>query len=653
MPDFTEELKKLPDKPGIYIMRGASDEVLYVGKAKILKNRVRQYFQGNRDRGAKIERMISQIVRFETIVTDSEMEALILENNLIKEHRPRYNTLLTDDKTYPFLKITIDEAFPRVRLARKMGHDKAKYFGPYPSSYALKETMDLLRKIYHIRDCNRKLPQDIGKARPCLNYHIHQCDAPCQGFISEEDYHKSVEEVLKFLDGKYDTVLKDLEKRMNDCSEALEFEKAAELRDLRNNVLRIVEKQKITDTSGENRDVIGFASDEEDAVIQMFFIRGGRLIGRDRFYLKVNTENSNGEILIAFLKQFYAGSAYIPAEILLPFVPDEIDDAEKEEISVVEEWLSKIQGRKVRLHMPQKGLKEKLLRLATENAALILKNDREKMKREEGKTIGAVKELAEILGLSKLVRIESYDISNTGGFISVGSMVVYEKGKPKPGDYRKFRIKSVEGPNDVASLREVIFRRFSHGIKERNSFGENINSVSGGADYADNVHNVGSDSNAGSFNIFPDLILMDGGKGQVNAARQVLDELDISLPICGMVKDDKHRTRGLYFNDVELPIDKHSECFKLLTRIQDETHRFAITYHRSLRGKNQVKSVLDDIPGIGSKRRIALMKHFQGIEELKAATVEELSQIPSMDARSSKAVKDYFSNSVVANITPK
>ena len=609
--DIQEELKKLPGKPGVYLMHDEKDEIIYVGKAVSLKNRVRQYFQSSRNKGAKIEQMVTHIRRFEYIITDSELEALVLECNLIKEHRPKYNTMLMDDKAYPFIKVTVEEPYPRVMLARRMVKDKSRYFGPYTSAGAVKDTIELIRRLYHVRSCNRKLPRDIGKERPCLNYHIHQCKAPCQGYISEEEYRKSIQEVLRFLGGNYEGILKDLEEKMNQASEELEFERAIEYRELLSSVQKIAQKQKITDTAGEDRDILAVALEGEDAVVQVFFIRGGRLIGRDHFYLKIGEGDGAGEILSSFVKQFYAGTPYIPAEIMLP---EPVADAE-----VIEEWLSGKRGRKVHIRIPQKGMKEKLVELAEKNAALVLNTDKERLKREEGRTIGAVKELEKILGLTGIRRMEAYDISNTSGFASVGSMVVYERGKPKRNDYRKFRIKGVQGPDDYASMEEVLTRRFQHGLEEQKE-GKDL----------------------GGFREFPDLILMDGGKGQVNVALEVLEKLGLSIPVCGMVKDDNHRTRGLYYNNTELPIDRDSECFRLITRIQDEAHRFAITFHRQLRGKSQVHSVLDDIPGVGPARRKDLMRHFENIEAIRNADIEELKKLPSMNEKSARDVYHFF-----------
>lgn len=609
--NIQEELKKLPGRPGVYLMHDETDQIIYVGKAISLKNRVRQYFQSSRNKGVKIEQMVTHIRRFEYIVTDSELEALVLECNLIKEHRPKYNTMLMDDKAYPFIKVTTGEAYPRIMLARQMKKDKARYFGPYTSSQAVRDTIDLIHKLYHIRSCNRLLPKDIGKERPCLNYHIKQCEAPCQGYISQEEYRKSIDEVIRFLNGNFDIILKHLEDKMMAASEALEFEKAIEYRELLNSVKKVAQKQKITDSSGEDRDVMAVACQDEDAVVQVFFIRGGRLIGRDHFYLRISEEDKKSEILNSFIKQYYAGTPFLPGELMLP---EEIEEQE-----LLESWLSAKKGQKVTIRVPKKGTKEKLVELAEENARMVLSKDKERLKREEGRTIGAVKEITSLLGLEQIIRMEAYDISNTNGFESVGSMVVYEKGKPKRNDYRKFKIKSVKGPDDYASMREVLTRRFTHGLKERE---ENVE--------------------AGKFTTFPDLILMDGGRGQVNIALQVLDELKLNIPVCGMVKDDNHRTRGLYYNNVEIPIDRNSEAFKLITRIQDEAHRFAIEFHRQLRGKGQVHSVLDDIEGIGPARRKALMRHYLSLDAIRSATVEELAQLPSMNEKAAESVYQFF-----------
>lgn len=609
--DIQEELKKLPGKPGVYIMHDEMDAIIYVGKAISLKNRVRQYFQSSRNKGVKIEQMVTHIRRFEYIVTDSELEALVLECNLIKEHHPKYNTMLMDDKTYPFIKVSTNEAFPRVMLARKIQKDKAKYFGPYTSAGAVRDTIELLHKLYHIRSCNRNLPRDIGKERPCLNYHIKQCDAPCQGYISQEDYGQAVTEVIRFLNGNFDGIQKELEQKMQGASEALEFEKAIEYRELLNSVKKISQKQKITDSRGEDRDILAAATAEEDAVVQVFFIRGGRLIGRDHFYLRIIKGETIGNILDSFIKQYYAGTPFIPGELM---VQEELEDTE-----LIEEWLSAKRGGKVNVHVPKKGTKEKLVELAENNAQLVLMKDKERLKREEGRTIGAVKEIEKLLDLQDIYRMEAYDISNTNGFESVGSMVVYDRGKPKRNDYRKFKIKGIKGADDYGSMREVLTRRFTHGLREREESKE-----------------------LGGFTAFPDLILMDGGKGQVNVALEVLDSLNLNIPVCGMVKDDRHRTRGLYYQNREIEIDRSSEAFRLVTRIQDEAHRFAIEYHKRLRGKGQVHSILDDIEGIGDTRRKALMRKFSGLDEIRAATVEELEAIPSMNEKAAQSVYNFF-----------
>lgn len=615
--NIEEELKKLPGRPGVYIMHDENDAIIYVGKAISLKNRVRQYFQSSRNKGPKIEQMVTRIRRFEYIVTDSELEALVLECNLIKEHRPKYNTMLKDDKTYPFIKVTVGEDYPRVLFSRSMKKDKSKYYGPYTSAGAVKDTIDLIRKLYKLRSCNRSLPKEIGNGRPCLNYHIKQCNAPCQGYVSKEEYRRSVEEALDFLNGNYSPVLKMLEEKMQQASDAMDFEEAITYRDLLSSVRQVAQKQKITNGDGEDKDVLALAADGTDAVVQVFFIRGGRLIGRDHFFVKIGLYDKKATILNSFIKQFYSGTPFIPRELML--------EVEVEEHELLEQWLTGKRGQRVFLRVPKKGTKEKLVELARENAAIVLNQDRERIKREEGRTIGAVKEIAQLLGMSHISRMEAYDISNISGFESVGSMVVFEKGKPKRSDYRKFKIKSVDGPNDYASLEEVLTRRFAHGLEEQKELKEKQ-----------------MDQELGSFSRFPDLILMDGGKGQVNVALRVMEKLGLNIPICGMVKDDFHRTRGLYYENVELPIDDHSEGFKLITRIQDEAHRFAIEYHRSLRSKEQVHSILDDIEGIGPARRKALMRSFQSLQAIREAGEEELARIPSMNAASARQVYKFF-----------
>ena len=612
-----EELKKLPDQPGVYIMHDSRDAIIYIGKAVSLRKRVHQYFQPSHDEGIKKAQMVKQIARFEYIVTDSELEALVLECNLIKEHRPKYNTMLRDDKTYPYIRVTLGEDFPRVLFSRQQKKDKSRYFGPYTSAGAVKDTIELVNKIYQLRTCNRNLPRDTGKDRPCLNYHIHQCTAPCQGYITKEAYRERVDAVVEFLNGNYAPVLKSLEEKMNTASANLEFEKAIEYRELLNSVRQIAQKQKITHTDGEDKDIIALAADDRDAVVQVFFIRDGKLIGREHFYVKIGTEDTKAQILTTFIKQFYSGTPFIPREIMLP--------QEIEEQEVLADWLGEKRGSKVYIRVPQKGMKEKLVELAQKNAKMVLAQDREKIKREEGRTIGALKEIEQLLDMKGLNRVEAYDISNTSGFESVGSMIVYEKGKPKRSDYRKFKLRTVSGPDDYASMYEVLTRRFTHGMREMEEMEEK--------DLSEEY---------GSFTRFPDLIMMDGGRGQVNIALKVLEELHLNIPVCGMVKDDNHRTRGLYYHNVEIPIDRGSEGFKLITRIQDEAHRFAIEYHRSLRSKEQVHSVLDDIPDIGPARRKALMKKYQSLEAIREATEEDLAQTDSMSPQAARSVYRFF-----------
>lgn len=615
--NIEDELKKLPSQPGVYLMHDAKDEIIYVGKAVSLKNRVRQYFQSSRNKSAKIEQMVSRIARFEYIVTDSEMEALVLECNLIKEHQPRYNTMLKDDKAYPYIKVTVGEDFPRVMLARTMKKDKNRYFGPYTSAGAVKDTIDLIHKLYKIRTCSRNLPRDTGKERPCLNYHIKQCDAPCQGYISKEEYGENIRQVLEFLNGRYDGVLKNLEEKMKAASDAMDFEKAIEYRDLLSSVKKVAQKQKITSSNMEDRDIIAMARDDMDAVVQVFFVREGKLIGRDHFRMSVATAETRGQILSSFVKQFYAGTPFLPKELWVQY--------ELEDMELIGQWLSARKGQKVRITVPKKGDKERLVELAEKNAALVLIQDNERNKREEMRTIGAMNQVAQWLGLENVRRMEAFDISNISGYESVGSMVVFENGRPKRSDYRKFRIKTVIGPNDYASMKEVLTRRFTHGMEEEKQ-----------------LKNQGVEKEFGSFTRFPDLLMMDGGKGQVNIALEVMEQLGLSIPVCGMVKDDSHRTRGLYYQNVEIPIDRHSEGFRLITRIQDEAHRFAIEYHRSLRSKSQVRSILDEIPGIGDTRRKSLMRSFQSLDAVREASVEELCQVPGMNRAAAESVYQFF-----------
>ena len=619
--DVQQELKKLPPKPGVYIMHDERDAIIYVGKAVNLHNRVRSYFRKIVGRGPQIDQMVKQIARFEYIVTDSELEALILENNLIKEHRPKYNTMLKDDKTYPYIKVTVGEPYPRILFARRQHKDKARYFGPYTSSQAVKSTIELLNQMYGLRDCAKVLPRDCGKERPCLNLHMERCCAPCTGEVPEEEYKKRVDMALEFLSGHYDPIISDLTRKMTQASEAMEFEKAIRYRDLLNNVQQVAQKQKMSESLGENRDILGIAVDnsspDSDGVVQIFFLRDGKLIGREHFYMTHVAGRKKQDILSQFIRQFYGGTPSIPREIVLPCEPDDRE--------LLEQWLTAVKGSKVSLKVPVKGQKEKLVELANTNAGLVLDKDRERLKREEGRTIGAVREIEQLLGLKSANRMEAFDISNISGFANVGSMVVYEKGKPKRSDYRKFRIKTVSGPNDYACMKEVLTRRFRHGMDEQKELDRSR-----------------IDREFGSFTKFPDLLMMDGGRGQVNIALQVLEELGLSIPVCGMVKDDHHRTRGLYYNNTEIPIDRSGEAFKLITRVQDEAHRFAIEYHRSLRGKAQTASALEEIPGIGPARKKALMREFGSIEEIAAADQERLAQVPEITAAAAEEIYRYF-----------
>ncbi len=595
--DIQEELKKLPHSPGVYLHHDARDEIIYIGKAKNLKNRVSQYFQSSRSRSPKIDKMVSQIAYFEYIVTDSEVEALILENNLIKENRPRYNTMLKDDKTYPYIKLTVSEAFPRLVLTRKIKKDKEKYYGPYPEVSSVREVIDLLNNVYHLKTCSRNLPRDIGKERPCLKHHIGRCDAPCAGKITEEEYALRIEAAKKFLEGNSKEILSYIKKNMKEASDAMEYEEAGKWKELMDAANTVSAHQKVEYSPGEDRDVLGLAVEGFEAIMQVFFIRGGKLLDREHFYLTPAPGDSDRDIVTSFIKQYYAGTPFLPGEVLLPC---EVEDKES-----IEEWLHQKAGHKVALLIPQKGKKEKMVELAEKNAALVLEQDREKVKREEMRTKGAVTEISKMLGINYAKRIESYDISNISGYLSVGSMVVFEDGKAKKNDYRKFRIKTVIGPDDYSSMAEVLSRRFEHEEWSR-----------------------------------PDMLLIDGGRGQVNAVVEALGEKLGDIPVCGMVKDDHHRTRGLFYQNREYEMDRSKEPFKLITRIQDETHRFAIEYHRQLRSKGQIKSVLDDIPGIGPKRRLALIRHFKSIDAIKEASVEEIAEAPGMNLKAAQAVAD-------------
>ena len=620
--DIQEELKKLPAKPGVYLMHNAQDEIIYVGKARILKNRVRQYFQSSYKRSVKIEHMVSHIAYFEYIITDSELEALVLECNLIKEHRPHYNTMLKDDKSYPYIRVTVQEDYPRILFCRNVKRDKSKYFGPYTSAGAVKETIELMHKVYKIRNCSRVLPRDIGKERPCLYHQIRQCDAPCQGYISKEQYRENVEQALRFLNGDDKKILKDLEEKMLAASAAMEFEDAAEYRDLMNSVKRIGEKQKINDTGGDDRDLIALAKAGDEAVLAIFFIRNGKLLGRDHFHMGGIGDSEKSEILMDFVKQFYMGTPFIPREILLQ---EEVPDTE-----ILEKWLSDKRGGKVSFLTPKRGTKHKMMELAYKNAQNVLIKDSEKLKREEHRTIGAVHELEQLLGIRGLNRMEAFDISNTNGYENVASMVVFEKGKARRSDYRKFKIRTVAGPDDYRCMEEALTRRFSHGIRETAECSEK-----------------GLDPSLGSFTRFPDILMMDGGKGQVNVALKVLDDLGLSIPVCGMVKDDYHRTRGLYYNNEIIQFPKNSEAFRMITRLQDEAHRFAIEYHKSLRSKGQVHSVLDDIKGVGPARRKALMRYFKDIDKIRQASPDELMKAEGITARVADEIFSFFHKSDV------
>ena len=615
--DIQEELKKLPAKPGVYLMHNKMGEIIYIGKAVKLKNRVRQYFQSSKNKTSKIKEMISNIAWFEYIITDSEVEALVLECNLIKEHRPRYNTMLKDGKGYPYIRVTIDEMYPRVMMAREMKKDKTRYFGPYPNVAAAKDTLDLIHHIFCIRTCSRNLPKEQGKGRACLNYHMKRCLAPCQGYTTPEEYKKQIDQVIHFLNGKYDGVKKLLEQKMYQAAEQMEFEEAARYRDLIKSVQLIAQKQKLTDQSMEDKDIIAMALDKNDAVVQVFFMRDGKMIGRDHFHVRVANEDSQTQILTSFVKQFYAGTPFIPKEIVLQ---EEIEDQK-----VIEQWLSEKREKKVTISVPKKGEKERLVELAAQNAQMVLQQDREKIRREELRTSGALKQIGEWIGIEGIHRVEAYDISNTSGLESVGSMVVFEDGKPRRNDYRKFKIQSVKGPDDYASMREVLTRRFLHGIEEKRQGKE-----------------------MGRFTKFPDLIMMDGGRGQVNIALEVLRELGLTIPVCGMVKDDYHRTRGLYFQNEEVPIDTHSEGFHLITRIQDEAHRFAIGSHRIRRAKNMFHETLLDIEGIGEKRKKALLRHFGSPRAIAGASLAQLQHVEGISEKIAKKIYTFFCQKCIA-----
>ena len=612
--DIPAELKKLPESPGVYIMRDKTDDIIYVGKAKILKNRERQYFQNSANHSLKVKQMVSNIDHFEYIVTGSEVEALILENNLIKKHNPKYNILLKDDKTYPYIKVTTNEMFPRVFVTRKLLKDKNKYFGPFTNSSAVKENIALIDKIWQVRRCSKVFPRDIGKGRPCLNYHIGQCKAVCTGKVSEEEYNKMIGEILDFLGGKTENVVKNLTSKMLKYSAEMEFEKAAEVRDTIESIKILNQKQIIENLHIDDRDVIGFARGIRECIMQIFFIRGGKITGREHFMLEECEDVEDKELMTQFVQQFYSGTPFIPKEVILQC---EIDD-----FDLISQWLSEQKGQRVNVLVPQKGERKSLVLMAQNNAKIVLDKFGAEIRREHKRTKGALEEIQKALNIDfELNRIESYDISNTQGFESVASMVVFENGLPKRSDYRKFKIKTIIGPDDYGSMEEVITRRFTRYINETSG--------------DENVKKAGFDKK-------PDMIFLDGGKGQISAVQKALTNLNLYVPVCGMVKDDRHRTRALMYNGEEIELPYTSEGFKLLTRIQDEVHRFAIEYHRKLREKKQVHSILDDISGIGSVRRKALMKHFGDINAIRRAEVEELQQVDGMNIKSAEAVYNFF-----------
>ncbi len=619
--NIKEEVKKLPLKSGVYIMYDKKSSVLYVGKAKKLKNRVSSYFRKNAGHNKKIEIMVKSVHFFEYIVTDSEVEALILENNLIKQHKPPYNTMLKDDKTYPYIKVTISEAFPRVFITREYKKDGSKYYGPYASAYSEKEVVEIVRKLYKIRTCSRNLPRDIGKERPCLYHHIGECEAPCAGLILEGVYQKKIDKVLSFLNGHYDELIQDLSRQMTEYSENMEFEKAAELRDQINSIKQLSIKQKVVSLDNEDRDVIGFARGENEVIVQVFFIRGGKLIAKEHYRLDRVDEFSDKEVLTSFVKQFYATASFIPKEILLQV---EIDDVE-----VISKWLSEKRGKNLEIKVPLKGEKHKLVKLAGLNATHLRNQYSEKLRREQKRTRGAVDLLQELLGTDSISRIESYDISNISGAYSVASMVVFIDGSPKKSDYRKFRIRDVVGSDDYKSLEEVLSRRFERGLKEQVQILKNELELS-----------------RGKFNILPDLILMDGGKGQVSVAKRVLKKFGLDIMVCGMVKDDKHRTRGLIYEGQMLEIEKNGDLFKFITRVQDETHRFAITYHSKLRNDELIKSELSNIKGVGEKRRRTLLKKFGSVKKISEQSLESLESTDGISFKLAEEIYAYFHSKV-------
>ena len=603
--NIEEELKKLPSKPGVYLMKDENEIIIYIGKSVNLKSRVRQYFtESAKAVSIKTRYLSSNIKSFEYIITETEVEALILENNLIKKNRPRYNILLKDDKTYPYIKIT-NEEYPKIIKTRKVLNDGAKYFGPYTSGVLMNDSLSLINTIWPIRTSKKVLPRDIGRSRPCLNFHIGKCKAPCAGLISKEEYNIFINEAKGFLEGKYEGLLKKFKSEMLEASENLNFEKAASIRDKMNAIKALTENQNVENTNEVDTDIIALATSEEDALVQIFFVRSGKMIGRESIFLEGISGESNSEILTSFFGQFYSELSFVPREILI--------EEELSEKEILEDWLSNLRGFKVSLVIPKKGDKKRLLEMAKKNAVLSIEQFKEELKRQNNRTKGAIETLGEILGIENLNRIEAYDISNIQGTDSVGSMIVFEDGRPKNNDYRKFKIKGVMGVNDYAMMQEVLYRRFENLLNKKEKW------IS-----------------------MPSLVLIDGGIGHVNIAKEVLNDLDINIPIAGMVKDENHRTRGLIYEGEEISFKKTEESFKLITRIQDEVHRFAIEYHRKLKKHTTLKSVLDDINGVGPKSKAALFKKFGSTENIKKATLEELLETKGVGKKTLQSVYEFF-----------
>ena len=616
--NIDEELKKLPDEPGVYIMKDKDGEIIYVGKTISLKKRVRQYFQSPRNNPPKVNVLVKHIYEFEYIIVDNEVEALILEANLIKKHKPKYNILLRDDKQYPYIKVTTNERFPRVMKTRRIIKDGAKYFGPYPNVYAVNDTMEIIRNLYPIRTCNQNLENNIKKTRPCLNYYIGRCLGPCQGNVDEKKYMEMIDEILMFLNGKADNLIEIIESKMKKASEDLDFENAAKYRDQINSLNVMLEKQKIVSSNIVDQDIIGMARGIDEVCVQVFFVRGGKIVGREHFIISDTFNEDRKEILSSFIKQFYLGTAYVPKEI---FIEEEMKD-----LNAISNWLSEKRGTKVTIRIPKRGEKSQLMEMVRKNAIDMLNQYGDKFLRKQKEYEEALKQLRDSLELDNIPhRIEAYDISNISGISSVGSMVVFELGQPKKSDYRRFKIESVKTPDDYKSMEEIIRRRFVRGIKEKEMIKESKVEMKG-------------------FSIFPDLVMIDGGKGQVNIALEVLKELDLNIPVCGLVKDDFHNTRGIIYNNEEINLDENSSGFKLIYRIQEEAHRFAISYHRSLRSKKMFRSELDGIKGIGDKRKKELLKHFHTIDNIKNATMEELQKVDSMNKMAAENLYNHFRN---------